>query len=115
VQVKRKKGKEKMEYSVRTGIHGRHFPNLPGGEITIECTSFVKHCTTATTKSPTIITGGKQRGESIVQKILSVQVKRKKGKEKMEYSVRTGIHGRHFPNLPGGNVCIKIILGRKDP
>jgi hypothetical protein len=56
--------------SVRTEIHARHFPDLPGGEITIECTSCVKHCTTATTKkSPTIKMGlKKERGESIVQK-----------------------------------------------
>jgi hypothetical protein len=37
--------------SVRTLFHGRHFPDLPGGEITIEVTSIVKHCTTATKKS----------------------------------------------------------------
>ena len=36
--------------SERTCIHGNHFPDLPCGEITIEGTSFVKHCTTATTK-----------------------------------------------------------------
>ena len=44
--------------SVHTCFHGRHFPDLPGGEITIEGTSFVKHCTTAATKkSPTIKMG----------------------------------------------------------
>jgi len=32
--------------SVRTVTHGRHVPNIPCGEITIEVTSFVKHCTT---------------------------------------------------------------------
>ena len=31
--------------SVRTVLHGRHFPNLPFGEITIEGTSKFKHCT----------------------------------------------------------------------
>jgi len=32
--------------SVRTGFHVRHFPDVPCGEITIEVTSSVKHCTT---------------------------------------------------------------------
>jgi hypothetical protein len=54
--------------SVRTGCHGHHFPNLPGGEITIEGSSFVKHCTTATKKSSRIKMDEKKRGESIVQK-----------------------------------------------
>ena len=44
--------------SVRTVFHGRHFPDIPGGEITIEVTSRVKHCTTAATKkSPRIKMG----------------------------------------------------------
>ena len=30
-------------------------------------------------------------------------------------SVRTVTHGRHFPNLPGGNVGIKRTLLIKDP
>ena len=32
---------------VRTVCHGCHFSDLPCGEITIEGTSLVKHCTTA--------------------------------------------------------------------
>ena len=40
--------------SVRTVVHVRHIPDLPCGEITIESTSLVKHCTTATKKSPRI-------------------------------------------------------------
>jgi hypothetical protein len=32
--------------SVRTVLHDRHFPDLPGGEITIKGTSILKHCTT---------------------------------------------------------------------
>jgi hypothetical protein len=49
---------EKGGKSVHTCLHGRHFPNLPGGEITIEGTSSVKHCTTAATKkSPRIKMG----------------------------------------------------------
>jgi hypothetical protein len=31
--------------SVRTVCHGRHFPDLPGREITIEGISISKHCT----------------------------------------------------------------------
>ena len=55
--------------SVRTSCHVRHFPDLPRGEITIEGISIVKHCTTATKKSPRIKMGWKKkRGESIVQK-----------------------------------------------
>jgi hypothetical protein len=40
--------------SVRTVKQGRHFPDLPGGEITIEGNSITKHCTTTTKKSPRI-------------------------------------------------------------
>jgi len=43
--------------SVLTCFHGHHFPDLPGGEITIEVTSREKHCTTTTKKSPTIKMG----------------------------------------------------------
>jgi hypothetical protein len=54
----------------RTVTHERHFPDLPCGEITIEGTSILKHCTTATTnKSPMIKMGvDKKRGEKIIQK-----------------------------------------------
>jgi hypothetical protein len=47
----------RREKSVRTSFHGRHLPDLPSGEITIEGTSIVKHCTTATKKSPRIKMG----------------------------------------------------------
>jgi hypothetical protein len=47
--------------SVRTCIHGGHLPDLPGGEITIEGTSFTKHCTTATKKSPRIKMGWQRK------------------------------------------------------
>jgi hypothetical protein len=64
-QNKRKKGTRSSQKetwssreggkSVRTFIHARHFPDLPGREITIEGTSIFKHCTTpATNKSPRI-------------------------------------------------------------
>jgi hypothetical protein len=47
---------------VRTVLHGRNFPDLPCGEITIEGNSIVKHCTTAATKkSPRINMGVKQK------------------------------------------------------
>ena len=50
--------------SVRTVTHGRHFPDLPGGEITIEVSSTSKHCThTATKKSPRIKMGLKKKKE----------------------------------------------------
>jgi hypothetical protein len=54
----------------RTVTHEHHFPDLPCGEITIEGTSILKHCTTATTnKSPMIKMGvDKKRGEKIIQK-----------------------------------------------
>ena len=49
---------ERERKSVRTSLHVLHFPDLPCGEITIEGTSIVKHCTTATKKSPRIIKMG---------------------------------------------------------
>ena len=53
-----------------TFVHARHFPDLPGGEITIEGTSTVKHCTTHSNKEKSKDKNGfeKKRGESIVQK-----------------------------------------------
>ena len=35
--------------------------------------------------------------------------------ERRGKSVRTPFHGRHFPDLPGGNVGIKTTLATKDP
>jgi len=46
---------ERREKNVRTIFHGRHFPDIPFGDIAIECS--IKHCTnrpTATEKSPRI-------------------------------------------------------------
>ena len=57
--------------SVRTVCHGRHFPDLPGGEITIEGTSTHKHCTTSSNnkeKSKDKNGWGGKEEESIVQK-----------------------------------------------
>ena len=64
VHVEGKKKQPKKDHileregkSVRTCIHVRHFPDLPGGEITIEGSRLLKHCTTATKKSPRIKMG----------------------------------------------------------
>jgi hypothetical protein len=58
IQRRRKKETKRetsKEGSIRTFFHGRHFPDLPCGEITIEGSSILKHCTTTTTKkSPRI-------------------------------------------------------------
>ena len=32
------------EECIRTVCHLRHFPDIPGGNITIECTGRLKHC-----------------------------------------------------------------------
>jgi len=63
---------------VRTFLHGCHFPDFPCGEITIECISTVKHCTTATKKSPMIKMGGK--GE--IKNEISAQKRKKKKRKK---------------------------------
>ena len=75
---KRKKGKETPqkkdqsrrggEKNVHTPKHVEHVSNIPFGEITIEGTSIVKHCTTATKKKSKDKNGFEKRGESIVQK-----------------------------------------------
>jgi hypothetical protein len=57
---KRQPKKDPIGKSVRTSIHVRHSPDLPGGEITIEVTSTLKHCTTATKKSTRIEMGWKK-------------------------------------------------------
>ena len=49
-------------------FHARHFPDLPGGEITIEGTSTLKHCTTSTKKSPRIKMGWKKKRERVLFK-----------------------------------------------
>jgi len=60
---------ERGRKSERTSFHVYHFPDLPGGEITIEGSSIVKHCTTATKKKSKDKNGlEKKRGESNVQK-----------------------------------------------
>ena len=56
-QPKRDPILERGKKSGRTSLHGRHFPDLPCGEITIEGNSNRKHCTTATKKSPKIKMG----------------------------------------------------------
>ena len=75
---------EREGKSVRTGLHVRHFPDLPGREITIEVTSTVKHCTTAATKkSPRIKMGWKiKKRREHCSKIESVLPQKEEGKLK---------------------------------
>jgi hypothetical protein len=90
----RKKRKQPYKGPIwrRTAGQVRHVPNLPGREITIESTSIVKHCTTAATKkSPRI-------------KMELVLPQKEEGKKRR---VRTSQHGRHFPDLPGGEITIE--------
>ena len=65
--------------NIRTLLHPRHFPDLPGGEITIEGTSTTKHCTTNKEKSKEKNGLEKKRGESIVQKKNQCCHRKKKG------------------------------------
>jgi len=59
--------------SKRTSLHVCHFLDLPGREITIEGTSTVKHCTTATTKkSPKDKNGLEKKRREHCSKIESV-------------------------------------------
>ena len=67
--------------SVRTLCHVRHFPNLPGGEITIEGNSTGKHCITATKKSPRIKMGLKKKEERALFKNRISAATRKKKRE----------------------------------
>ena len=75
---------------IRTSIHGRHIPDLPCGEITIEVTSLFKHCTTAATKKcPRINMGKKKRGREDCSNIygrISIQVHVKKGRRQRRKS-----------------------------
>ena len=76
---------ERRGKSVRTCVHVRHFPDLPGREITIEGTSLEKHCTTATTKKRSMEKYGfeKKRGESMEKiEIVSTGTKEKETAEK---------------------------------
>ena len=61
---KRKKCLRGAVKSVRTLNHVRHSTDIPSGEITVEGTSSMEHCTTATTKkSPRIKMGWKKKEE----------------------------------------------------
>ena len=113
-------GKGEKSVHVRTSIHVRHFPDLPGGEITIEGNSTAEHCTTHSNrkKSSTIKMGlENKRGESIVfKKRVSANTKEvgKKKQPKIDpilvrekKSVRTVSHGRHVPDLPFGEITIE--------
>jgi hypothetical protein len=60
-------------------VHDRHFPDLPGGEITIEVTGFVKHCTTATKKSSRIKNGLQKKEErALVKNRISAAAERRR-------------------------------------
>ena len=61
-------------------IHARHFPDLPGGEITIEGSSILKHYTTATKKSSRIEMGLEKKRREHCSKIELVLHRKKKGK-----------------------------------
>ena len=54
--------------SERTCMHGRHSPDLPCGEITIEDTSTVKHCTTHSNREKSKDKNKLKQKESNVQK-----------------------------------------------
>ena len=106
-----------MEECIRTVPHGFHFPDLPGGEIAIEGT-IVKHCTKAATKkSPRIKMGWKKKRREHCSKIELVLTQKEEGKKKQpkkdpilerwRKSVRTDLHGRHFPDLPFGEITIE--------
>jgi hypothetical protein len=72
-QPKRDPILERGEKSVRTLTHVRHFPDLPGGEITIEVTSKVKHCTTqphSNKEKSNDKNGFENKKESMVQKYM---------------------------------------------
>ena len=106
--------------SVRTVIHVRYFPDLPGGEIAIEGTSFGKHCTTQHNKEKSKDKNGwgKKKRREHCSKIELVLLPKEEGEIeaalKMTRSWRGGgkskrtlIHGRHFPDLPGGEITIE--------
>ena len=74
-------GRRGKSVHVRTCIHVRHFPDLPGGEITIEFTSTLKHCTTATKKnSPRMKMGWKKKRGEHCSKIELVLPQKEEGK-----------------------------------
>ena len=84
---------EREGKSVRTCMHGRHFPDLPFGEIAIEGTSFTKHCITATAKkSPRIKIGLKKKGRehcSTIELVLPHATERRRGKEAAKKKTRS--------------------------
>ena len=84
-EKKRQPKKDPIGKSVRTSIHVRHSPDLPGGEITIEVTSTLKHCTTATIKSTRIKMGWKKEMRRVLFKNrISAATEKEEGKMKQQ-------------------------------
>ena len=68
------------ERVLRTCLHVRRFPDLPGGEISIEGSRLLKHCTTATKKSPRIKMGWKKKEErALFKNRISAAAERRRG------------------------------------
>jgi hypothetical protein len=84
--------------SVRTVSHVRHFPDLPGGEITIEGSSTVKHCTTTTKKRPKIKLSLKKKKRrehcSTIELLLPQKEEGKQKQPKEDRSWRGGGEGK---------------------
>jgi hypothetical protein len=68
---------------VRTCFHGRHFLDLPFGDITIEGISIVKHCTTAATREKSKDKKGleKKRGIALFKNRISAATQKEKRRE----------------------------------
>ena len=67
------------EKSVRTCLHVRQVPDLPCGEITIEGSSTLKHCTyTTTKKSPRIKMGWKKKRGALFKNRISAATERRR-------------------------------------
>jgi hypothetical protein len=63
-------------------IHVPHFPNLPCGEITIEGTSFPKHCTTQHQRKVQNKNGLEKKEKRALFKIELAQPQKEEGKYK---------------------------------
>jgi len=90
-------------------LHGRHFPDLPGGEITIEGTSQFKHCTKQQNKEKSMIKMGfKKERRALFNNTCKISCRKKKEKRNRRNSGRTVLHGFHFPDLPFGEITIEV-------
>ena len=66
---------------VRTVSHCRHFPDLPGREITIEGNSIVKHCTTQQQKEKSKMIQMGWKKEEMFKNIINANKKQRREKE----------------------------------